>query len=263
MPETQVVYGIIIVTIFLLLLVGFILFVIFLSRKKQQQLLHENIFIKQQYEQALLQSQLEIQEQTLKTISAEIHDNIGQVLSLVTIHLNTIISSQPADNKLLHTKDLVKKAINDLRNLSKTINSDWIIKEGLFNAIQNELQELEKTGLFTTRFNYDTSYDFSNEQTLMLYRMIQEIINNTIKHSKANQLDVCVSEENSFINIELKDNGIGFLPHEIKSNGVGLFNLENRTKLIGGNLKIVSAPQKGTSIIISIKKMYEDSSISR
>ena len=94
------------------------------------------------FKQQLLQTQLEIQEQTLKTISEEIHDNVGQVLSLAKLNLNTLDNT--SDKKIQDTKNLVAKAINDLRNLSRCIHGDRIAQLGLQQSIEDELNIVEK-----------------------------------------------------------------------------------------------------------------------
>jgi signal transduction histidine kinase len=93
------------------------------------------------FQQTLLQSQLEIQEQTLKNISQEIHDNIGQALTLVKLNLNTMDFdlNEQSNQKIITSKELISKAINDLRDLSRSLNTDIIADLGLQNAIEQEL----------------------------------------------------------------------------------------------------------------------------
>src|SRR5215217_4883298 len=107
--------------------------------------------IQTRFEQEILLAQLEIQEQTLKNISEEIHDNIGQTLSLVKLNLNTINIAQEngALQKIDNSRDLVTKAITDLRSLSKSLHSDSILSAGLISAIEYELGLIEKVGTIT------------------------------------------------------------------------------------------------------------------
>jgi signal transduction histidine kinase len=108
------------------------------------------------FQQELLKTQLEIQDQTLKNISKEIHDNIGQVLSLAKLNLNTTdVSNFDATYKIITSKDLVGKAILDLRGLLRNLGSDKITKMGLYGAIENELEQIKKTDLYQTRLETD------------------------------------------------------------------------------------------------------------
>lgn len=205
------------------------------------------------FEQTLLQSQLEIQEQTLRTISQEIHDNIGQILSLVSLNLNTMPTSDPG--KLKFTDELVTKAITDLRSLSKSLNPERVQQVGLKEALEHELKQLEKTGMYATRLIVEQELeDISPEKTIILYRIIQEVINNIIKHAEADEVTATVSTDATYDIISIKDNGKGFDTNGDNRNGIGLQNIKNRAALISAEVVFLSEPDKGTDIIFKIKK---------
>ena len=133
-------------TIIVIFFVAFIVLLSYLFTTRKNKLIHEKLLMKTQFEQELLQTQIEIQEQTLKTISEEIHDNIGQVLSLAKLNLNTIEAAENNKVKLTDTKNLISKAINDLRDLSRSLHGERIGDIGLEEAIANELIILQNTG---------------------------------------------------------------------------------------------------------------------
>src|SRR5258706_10354982 len=137
----------IIVTFFLLLLTSFVVVFITYHQRRQIKNLNEKQQLQSKYQKELLRTQLEIQEQTLKTISQEIHDNIGQVLSLAKLNLNTMDVTQQdkLQEKISDSKKLVSKAIQDLRDLSKSMNTDNIEALGLVRAIEYELEMIRKT----------------------------------------------------------------------------------------------------------------------
>jgi two-component system, NarL family, sensor kinase len=114
------------VTFFLLLITSFVVVFVFINRNQHQKYLQEKEDAKNAFLQEILKAQLEMKEKTLHTISQEIHDNIGQILSLVKLNLNTILldDDNPAAPKITTTKELVGKAIQDLRNLSKSLNTE-------------------------------------------------------------------------------------------------------------------------------------------
>src|SRR5882757_2036077 len=155
MPENIKYYFLSFVIAFLLLGV-FILLLATLYSKRQKKNIIEKRLMKTQFDQELLRTQLEIQEQTLKTISQEIHDNIGQVLSLAKLNLNTMDVTQQdkLQEKISDSKKLVSKAIQDLRDLSKSMNTDNIEALGLVRAIEYELEMIRKTG-FATELNVE------------------------------------------------------------------------------------------------------------
>ena len=131
-----------------------------------------------QFHQELLKAQLEIQEQTLKNISKEIHDNIGQVLSLAKLNLNTMdISNREATDKIISSKDLVGKAILDLRGLLRNLRSDNIENIGLYRAIEYELEQVEKTDLYQTQLQMEGDLPHLDaKKELILFRIVQETL---------------------------------------------------------------------------------------
>jgi signal transduction histidine kinase len=141
----------------LLLLGALMISFLFLYRNRHRKLLREREQLKLSYERELLKSQLEIQEQTFKHISQEIHDNIGQMLSLAKLNLSTMDPSQPhvLEQKISDSKKLVGQAIYDLRNLSHGLSTDYIAEMGLARAIEHELEMIRKSGDYETFFEWD------------------------------------------------------------------------------------------------------------
>jgi len=250
--KLDLVLSIISASIFVLLLIVAIFFLFRIYLKRKNNLILEQQHMTVQFEQTLLQSKLEIQEQTFADISREIHDNIGQVLSLARINLNTITASAE-ESKINLVDELMEKAITDLRNLSHSLDADLMRKKGWLEPTQKLLQDLEKSGKYVTRlFISENPPALGNDKPIILFRMIQEIVNNIIKHAGANLIELSVSKDKERLQISIKDNGKGF-SKEKKSAGAGLRNLENRARMIGADLEIGSEPGKGTTITISVK----------
>ncbi|MFY7965782.1 MAG: sensor histidine kinase [Chitinophagaceae bacterium] len=216
---------------------------------KQEKKLMEDTF-----NQTILQTQIEIQEQTLKTISQEIHDNIGQQLSVSKFTLNTI---ETTDNKLLNDKidtckRIIGKAIQDLRDLSKSINNDAVEQQGLVAALKHELEIINKFGLNTSIEVIGISAKLNPQIELILFRIIQESLNNAIKHANATNIKTSLTYSINKLEITVEDNGIGFNTNAIKSKGIGLINIQNRCKVIDASFAIESQNGKGTQVKISI-----------
>lgn len=148
----EILFTIVLGSILLITLGTFI--VVFLLQYQKRKFSHRQDIIKLQdsFQQNILRAQLEIQEQTLKNISQEIHDNIGQVLSLAKLNLATTDIHQPDAmlQKIEDSKILVAKAIQDLRDLSKSMNTDYISEMGFARAVEYELEMIKKTGSFET-----------------------------------------------------------------------------------------------------------------
>lgn len=207
--------------------------------------------LQSQYQQSLLRTQLEIQEQTLKTISQEIHDNVGQVLSLAKLNLNTLPNS--SDPKIQDTKNLVSKAIKDLRNLSHSLHSDVIAELGLQQSIANELKIIGNTQVFETELNVSgSSFNIDTQKEMVLFRIVQEALNNCIKYSAAKKITVSLHYQPQLFILQIQDDGKGFNAHE--NIGIGMKSMLNRAQLIGGTFNLNSVTGKGTVVTIELPR---------
>lgn len=209
-----------------------------------------------QMQQELLQTQLEIQEQTLKTISEEIHDNVGQVLSLAKLNLNTI--EYNTEQKLNDTKQLISKAINDLRDLSRSMHGDRIAELGLQQSLTDELQILQNSGEFETHLKITgENYKLPAQKEMVIFRIVQEALNNAIKHAKAKNISLQLNYQPEVFVLTVQDDGIGFNAAEMQNKGIGLKSMQNRAQLIGGTCTLQSTPTTGTSITIELPTLKE------
>ncbi len=246
--------GTLLVTI---LVIGIIIFLILFSRRhlKYQK---EKQQIQFQFQQDLLRTQLEIQEQTLKNISQEIHDNVGQVLSLAKLNLNTmdITKKEQLQDKIDNTLSQVSKAINDLRDLSKSFNTDNITAIGLVKAIGYELEMIKKTDFLKTEFiNNGIWKKLEPQKELILFRIVQEALHNIIKHAGAKTAKVSANYTDKELELQIADDGKGFdlspLSQEGETGfGLGLRNMQNRAKLIGADITMNSRAGEGTLVKI-------------
>jgi two-component system, NarL family, sensor kinase len=245
----------------LLIIFLVIVFIISIYRYKKRILAdrEERISRESQFQQELLRTQLEIQEQTFRNISQEIHDNIGQVLTLAKLNLNTIPDnslSVESNNKLTNSKDLITKAIQDLRDLSKSLNTEFVSEVGLVKSIEYELELLRKAGSIQISLMQQGEYfSLSQQKELILFRIFQEVLNNIMKHSQATEITVMLGFHPDHFYLEIADNGDGFNLNEIQQNGqygIGIKNMQNRSKIIGANFTINSEPGKGTTVRIEL-----------
>ena len=213
--------------------------------------------IQSQFAQTLLQTQLEIQEQTLQHIGYELHDNLGQVASLIKINLNTLNLNDTAKaaEKIETTKDLTRQLIADLKSLSVSLGADRIAKTGLAKALETEVERLNKTGQFTASLIQEGNIPaMDNDKAVILYRMAQEILNNMVKHSGATQITVLLNASENLFTLAFNDDGVGFdIEEKMKSSGgAGLLNLHNRARLINAQLILQSTPGNGSSATIEL-----------
>lgn len=247
-------------TAVLLILLAFIISFSFLYKNRQVKYQREMESVIQHYNQEILKTQLEIREQTLKYIAEEIHDNVGQVLSLAVLNLSAIELSDTtrAHQRIERITGLVEKSVADLRNLSKAMDYENINQLGLAAAIAFELEMLEKTGMYKTSFvlsGQETKLTGSRE--IVIYRIIQESINNVIKHAKATTVNICLKYSPASLILQVIDNGTGInhsepVPHEMQKTGSGIRNMKNRAEMIGALLTVQSEQGKGTCIHLNV-----------
>jgi two-component system NarL family sensor kinase len=244
-----------------LFLVGFIVTTLFLYQRRQHRQEQQLTRMKDEYQQELLRSQLEIQETTFKTIAMELHDNIGQVLSVVKLSLSILPldAAHPAYESVQNSRQMLNKVIYDMGNLTKSLHTDRIAQIGLVEAMRFDLESLRRTGLIEADFSVTgDEYHFEDQRSIFLYRMFQEMLNNILKHSKATRVNIAVnySIDNKFV-LKVEDNGVGFDVEKkhtqaSSSSGIGLKSMTNRASLIGAKISIQSQPGKGTSIKVEL-----------
>jgi len=258
--NTDIYIMIVSVTIVLLILIVFIVSFLFMYKNRQIKHHAEIESVKEKYNQEILKTQLEIKEQTLKNISEEIHDNVGQVLSLVVLNLSAIELNETtkAAVKIENVTRLVEKAVADLRNLSKTMDSENIANMGLATILRFEMDLIEKTGVYKTSFELcGQEKRLNGEKEIILYRIVQESLNNIIKHAKATIIKVLLNFSESHLDIQIADDGKGFENaasgnKDIYHDGAGIKNMRRRANLIGGTFDIKGVPSKGTIISLMI-----------
>jgi signal transduction histidine kinase len=234
----------------------FIILFIFLYQKRYYRHLQEKEQLRAEFSRESLKAQLEIQEQTFQNIAQEIHDNVGQALSLAKLNLNTLDISKQAelDEKVTNTKDLIGKAIVDLRDLSRSLNTDAIKSIGLTRAIENELEMIRKSCGCDVQLKIEGNpAHLDKQQELILFRIIQESLQNIIKHADAKSIRVTVQFTDIALAIKIEDDGKGFDINTAYNNtdsklGMGLRNMQNRARLIKADFAVTSEINKGTSI---------------
>jgi signal transduction histidine kinase len=244
----DIVIAIIVGTLFIVLF-AFVLLIVIINYVQQKRKI---VLARQKreagYLQELLKAQLEMQEHTLKAISQEIHDNVGQVLSLAKLNLNILTLTDTDNPQLFAVKELVSKAIVDLRHLSAGYYAERLVERGLLTAIKHELEQLDKTGLLSSHLTCGLEeIEIDKNRTIFIYRMVQEILHNVLKHAAAKNVYVNIFREDGFTKLCISDDGRGFnMEDKNFTKGIGLSSIQNRAGIIGARVSIESELGKGT-----------------
>ncbi|UKN01086.1 sensor histidine kinase [Paracrocinitomix mangrovi] len=231
------------------LLIAFILIFIFRYQQKQKAFQKE----REEFARELLQTKIEIQEQTLSNISRELHDNLGQLASLIKIQLNLLVQDNPSNQqKITDLKELLNDLITEIKSLSTSLKSENLNRFGLLEMIKKDVNRYQTIGGMEIETNISSKPILINqEQSIFIYRMFQEIFNNIVKHADCSNAYLEIASENNSFKMEIKDNGKGF---DISSpkKGAGLVNLKERCEMIGAKLNINSKVGEGTKTTITL-----------
>jgi two-component system, NarL family, sensor kinase len=257
-PEFIIIF-IILSVLLIMTLVVLLTVIIYRYQQKQNAYFKDIESLKTSHQNALLQSQLEIQEQTFENISREIHDNIGQKLTLAKLHLNTLdyADKEKITLQVNDSISMISEAINDLSDISRSMSSEILLNNGLIKALEFEAAQLEKSSIYKISLSASGNPIFMAANTeLVLFRIAQEAINNIIKHAEARIIDIHLHYNAVLLTMQINDNGKGFNIDQ-SVPGTGLQNIKKRTALLKGTCTITSAENNGTQIKIEIP-LYED-----
>lgn len=200
------------------------------------------------YETTILKSTMQAQEESLRYLSNELHDNICHSLLLAILNLQKVHQRefQPSVRDSIH---ILKRTMLELSNLSKTLNGEMILSIGLKSAIQNQIDHLNNTERIKAFFTITgTDTHLNGDLELLLFRIIQEAISNVMKHAKASTLRILLSFKETELLLRIQDDGRGFDPMQVHPGCAGLRNIQHRVQLAEGSLKILSKPQKGSTL---------------
>jgi signal transduction histidine kinase len=245
-------FAFVVATLLFLLLSCFIILLLLLYKKHQNQHRKEMVMLKNTYEQALLQSQVEVQEATFSTLGKELHDNLGQLLSTAKMLINvTSMNLENVPDSLNTADETISKALSELRSLSKTLNKEWLSQFDLIENLKREIARINTSKTVQVHLEECGKLYLDPDKQIILFRIIQEAIQNSIKHASAENGSIKLDGYANPIEITVVDDGVGFHPSG-KTDGVGILNMKQRTKSVGGTLQIQSYKDKGTTILIQL-----------
>ena len=225
-----------------------VFFVAFLRRKNK--FLIERMEARRKFERELADTRLEIQEQTFKNIAWELHDNVGQLLSVANIQLGMMQhgAQDSLQDQIKETKDVIRSTVEEVRSLSKTLNTDVVLNNGLQRSIELELERFERLNFLTPHFEArGEQQSIRPEDEIIIFRILQEFFSNVMKHARANNLFVTLNYQPDRLVVNLRDDGVGF-DDDQKHESSGLVNMRSRASLLGADLSLTSTMGTGTEL---------------
>ncbi len=258
MGQTEIISFIIIFSILVsIFLLAIILFVI---KYRQRRLINiqEQEIMKQEHTQELLESKLETQQLTMQDIGREIHDNVGQKLTLASLYVQQLSYQNKQTDlelKLDNISEIINNSLTELRTLSHGLANNEKHDADLIPLLQQEVEKINATGNIKASLNTTlNSFERKSSEINTIYRMMQECIQNSLKHAQATNITITIELSQNKIQFAVADNGKGFSLNEKQKtgNGIGFNNIEKRALLIKGVVDINSKIGIGTTVIITI-----------
>lgn len=246
-------------SLFLLLMMAFVVFLLMEYKKRDKSHVAEKQRLEEEFNHQLLQSQIEVQEQTFQQIGKELHDNVGQLLSTsrMLIGLAERSLDKPPDT-LLTANATIGQAITELRSLSKSLDKDWLEQFNFVQNLRTEINRINAGNEIKAKLFSEEHLNLPSAQRIILFRIVQEAIQNAVKHGGCKNIEISIDKNDGILKIDIKDDGRGFDIQNV-NKGMGLSNMQHRTGLLNGTVAYHSAEGQGTTINILIpeNKAYE------
>lgn len=196
--------------------------------------------------------QIAIQEESYQQISSELHDNACQSILLAILNLQQIDNNHPT-LKISDTIELLEETLQEIHQLSRSLNGELILSIGLRASLEKQLDRMRNAcGIQTSLLIQGNQYYLSDEIELIVYRIIQEALNNILKHAKASKVEVELNFKDQGLCVKVIDNGKGFNQNIKHLDSAGLRNMNFRAQSLHGNLTIESTPNKGSCLTLDI-----------
>ncbi len=188
-------------------------------------------------------------------IATDLHDDLGPILSVIKFQVDNVESVSDEEKQQLeqaskHLDDLISR----MRQIANNLMPSALHRKGLIAAVSEFTRNTESASGIQMRFNHTANPNLSEENSINIYRAIQEVVHNCVKHSGATAMEINIEEKNGLLAILCKDNGKGFDYARMaeQSEGLGLKSLKNRTEIMGGTMIVESKPGKGTAFLFEI-----------
>lgn len=207
---------------------------------------------------------IEAEEKERKRIAGDLHDGIGQTMSAAKINLSMLQNELPfasEEQRSAYEKitSLVDEGCKELRSVSHSMMPNALLKSGLANAIRNFINRIDHRVLSVDFYTEGLEESLDVNKEVVLYRIIQECVNNVIKHAGASKLHLSLIKDEEGISVVIEDNGSGFAEHSAEqAEGIGMSNIRSRIAYLKGTVEWDTAPGRGTAVIINIPDVYAE-----
>lgn len=219
-----------------------------------------HVFLKQNkkiaaWQQARIKAEIDTLENERKRIAGDLHDELGPMLSAIKLQVNHLEPTDETEKLILEkSSGQIDEIIQRFREISYNLLPNTLVRKGLTKAVDEFIGKMSEAYPISIQFQYEQELKVAVEKEINIYRIIQEITHNTIKHSRADTLTIELTEKDKELILQTKDNGIGFNynAQQNENNGLGLLNMQSRVSVLNAQMHVLTEPGKGTSYLISI-----------
>jgi signal transduction histidine kinase len=242
--ENKVLYITILVSLIIAIIIIYFFVSIIRYHRRYMKLQREKIF-----------AEITIRENERKRIANDLHDSLGPLLSAVKLNISSVDVGMPGDRVILDkTAGYLDEIISSMRRISHDLLPSTLERKGLLEAVREFIQQVNNKQSVNIQLYIVKDIHVPKDKEIHIFRMLQEIVHNTIKHAQAKNLQIGFSEENGHLLCLTKDDGKGFDREKVLtvSQGLGLRSLESRCEILNGILTLESTPESGTNYFIKI-----------
>lgn len=238
-------------SIFVMVALFVINYFIYFKRKKES-ITEEHLKMKEQFQNQLLQSRIEVQEQTFQQIGKELHDNVGQLLSTSRMLIGlTERELQTPPDTLLTANATLGQAINEIRSLAKSLDKEWLERFSFAENIQTMIERINAGKNVAVEYVQTIDLPLRSDEQIILFRIVQEAIQNAVKHAAPSHMRIAVEQDENNYRITVSDDGRGF-DRSTVAKSMGLVNMQHRVQLLQGTIQFNSIKDTGTTVAIRL-----------
>lgn len=190
-------------------------------------------------------------EEEKARLSQELHDGVGPLLSLIKLNVSSLPANNETEKIIAEIKDLASEGMKEVRSISHALMPSLLEKKGLAAALADFVDQINQSGKTEVQLDLNISSELTTDTQVNVYRIVQEALNNILKHAGATVAEVSLNEREGELRLKISDNGKGF-DSSVVTNGNGMNNIYSRVDFLKGELKVNSAPGKGTEFHIFI-----------
>ncbi|MDZ7899678.1 MAG: sensor histidine kinase [Arcicella sp.] len=244
-------------TLLMFLLAGMLLFFVTSYQKRLLRNKADVEKMKVRHQLNLFQSSIDAMEDERRRVSRDLHDEIGAALSVLRLQVGQMntdkdFDSENTQNLIVASKQLIDNTIENVRRISNDMLPSGLEEFGLKYAIEMLCDKIENASKLVINLNIGQLQRMDKRLELSLYRILQELLNNTLKHANATEANINFNTDNQQLTVYYQDNGQGFDLEKLSKRGLGLKNIESRVSMIHGQLEYLTNLEKGMGVRLTV-----------